>query len=166
LSRSAQDLLSRKSGSEYVSEDREKHGPCSEGGCDYVDKECQCYIGQFRVPLYLKCPVPKFQPPYYCSDTTEGQWYHKDCGGRLFIDIDLNVKCMKYGCGRDGSVENWTFACATHPGKYDYAGGKALENALGYLNNIWQNNRAGRTLIGKMIDKVIEKRASSSFRYS
>lgn len=49
------------------------YGPCSEGGCSYSDSECQCYIGQRRVPLYLVCPVPKFQPPYYCSDTTAGQ---------------------------------------------------------------------------------------------
>src|SRR2546429_4142043 len=49
------------------------YGPCSEGGCSYSDAECQCYIGQFYVPLYLVCPAPKFQYPLYCSDTTPGQ---------------------------------------------------------------------------------------------
>jgi hypothetical protein len=142
------------------------YGPCSEGGCSYEDKECQCFIGQRRVPLYLVCPVPKYRPPYYCSDTTAGQWYHKDCGGRMFINDDLNIKCMKYDCGRNGPIENWSFACASHPGKYDWASAGMFEYALGYLDNIWKNNdsRVGRRLIEKMIEKVMDD--PSRFRYS
>ena len=160
LSKSAQDLVNKKSGSDYVSKNKDDYGPCSEGGCSYSDAECQCYINQFYVPLYLACPAPKYQPPYYCSDTTKGQWRHKDCRGRMFINDDLNIKCMK--CKDNGSVENWTFACASHPGKYEWASKDEFKSALGYLNNLWKNNYAGRKLIEKMIDNVIEHK----FRYS
>lgn len=72
LSVAARSKVINRSGSNYLSES-ESYGPCESGGCSYSNAECQCYIGDLYVPMYLACPAPKYQPPYYCSDSSVGQ---------------------------------------------------------------------------------------------
>ena len=145
-----------------ISDKGKGYGPCyKDCGYGVVNPNCECYINRSEgryVSLYLACPVPKNQYPLYCNDKTAGQWYHKDCRGHMYINVDLNIKCMKPGCGRNSHMRNWKFACSNHPADYDWASrGEFYNSAADALNSVWKStgSHLARRIIEIMIDKVL-----------
>jgi len=142
------------------------------GPCSWNNPNCECYLSESLIPLYLVCPVPKHQSPCYCNDTTPTSWFHVSgylattsrnaiCGN-LMISSEGRIKCVS--CQVENDWSEWQFACDTHPRSYEYASKSEFAGALGYLNNLWKNKSFfGKMLVERMINRVI---SSGGFRYS
>lgn len=136
------------------------YGPCYKN-CNYANPNCECYIsasdGRY-VPLYLVCPAPRYEKPY-CTNKEPGMWTHSICGGgRVYINTNLMIKCMKPGCGRSFKATDAAFACSTHESEYSKASKSEFGNALTGLNSMWKNKSPTiRIYIEKMIEKQLQE---------
>jgi hypothetical protein len=55
---------------------------------------------------------------------------------------------MKPGCGTDGHMSEWRFACSSHPGYYEYGSSREFQNALLTLINLWSGKN---DVVGDMV---------------
>jgi len=109
------------------------------GPCSWNNPDCECYIEEGYVPLYLVCPAPKDRYPW-CTAKSPSQFTHgtNDCGGRRYINPKLIVKCMK--CGSSNHVTESVFRCSTHKDdQYIGASKSEFGKALTILNNLSKN---------------------------
>jgi|ERR1043165_338683 hypothetical protein len=70
----------------------EGYGPCS-----YDNPDCPHFLDfqEGYISLYLSCPA------YNCGgDGNQYHWKHSGCGGRMYISIEANLRCMS--CGEKG----------------------------------------------------------------
>jgi hypothetical protein len=84
----------------------------------------------------------------------------------MYINTELNVKCMRPGCGTDGHMSQWRFACSNHPADYEYASSKEFSNALLTLTNLWSSkNEVVGDMVREMARNLRKPEHKQKFRY-
>lgn len=73
-----------------------------------IDEDQIVLDGVTYLRLYAKCPVCR----YLGLDTPPTFWYHKQCGGEVYIGNNAKFFCKE--CGQSSHVSKTKFSCPNH----------------------------------------------------
>jgi hypothetical protein len=84
------------------------------------------------------------------SGGTPGQWYHRNCGGRLQVGDNACYLCTK--CPTELHVRDWRYACGEHASDYRPTTSAHLANAISTAGQI--TGVAGRQWLMRFLDAM------------
>jgi len=123
------------------------------GPCSWDNKDCECYLPRF-ISLYLPCPATD------CKATNKQPsfWKHSGCGGRMYIEEDAWIKCMKESCGEYGYITDWSFACRHHNGQHWKTRNEDCIEALSVAMSVYKDKTSAvRKVAGKIIQEILRR---------
>lgn len=79
-------------------------------------------------PLFITCPA--------CYNSTKSYWFHRNCGGQIYIYDDCNLQCNRCFCF--SFILDWSFSCEDHRTEYRSVDPQKLIRAFCILGDMYE----------------------------
>jgi len=104
--------------------------------------------GREYYTLIMRCPACIANGK---SGGIPGQWYHHNCGGKIWVGDDAFYYCET--CSSRTHVKNWTYWCPEHsPGQFLGTGSSHIANAISTSGQI--TSIAGRQWLMRFLENL------------